>query len=124
MQKDSMKKKGLTYLIFTIVVLLLIIIFRPVPQIEEEDALVYEGFVVDIYETGEKDVAFKLEDGALFYINRGLESGLNIDSLKTSYLGKELLFKYPDYWTPLDPSGSHKHASQVEFGDTLIYSEF
>ncbi len=119
-----MKRKGLTYLIFTIVVLILIFVFRPVPIIEESEALVHKGVVEQILESGDHDISFILEDGRHFYINRGLEQGLNLDSLKNVLTGQELTFKYPDYWTPLDPNDSHKHLSQLEHEGRILYSEF
>lgn len=115
--------KGRTYLIFAIVVLVLIVVFRPVPQIEREQALEHRGVVQEILEAGDQDIVFKLEDGMEFYINRGKEQGLDIDSLSQLYNRKELLFLYPDYWSIL-ASNQVKHLSQVEFEGEVIYSEF
>lgn len=112
------------YLIFSLVVLALIVIFRPVPQIKEEQALIHRGIVESISESGSKDILFRLGDGKLFYINRGVERGMSIDSLTQAYLGKELEFKYPDYWSLLKTEASAEHASKVSFGDSVIYSEF
>lgn len=119
-----MNKKGRTYLIFSIVVLALIIIFRPVPEIPEDKALVHSAKVTQISEAGQKDVLFSLEDGMEFYINRGLASGLNLDSLQELYLGKVLEFKYPDFWSPLHTSTAPKHAYKVRFDSIVIHNEF
>lgn len=119
-----MNKKGRTYLIFSIVVLALIIIFRPIPEIPEDKALVHSAKVIEISEVGQKDVLFSLEDGMEFSINRGLASGLKLDSLQSLYLGKELEFKYPDFWSPLYTASSPKHAYKVRFDTILIYNEF
>lgn len=119
-----MNKKGGTYLIFSVVVLALIIIFRPVPEIQEDQALVHSAKVIQISEAGQKDVLFSLEDGLEFYINRGLAKGLSLDSLQDLYLGKELEFKYPDFWSPLHTSTSAKHAYKVRFDTIVIYNEF
>ena len=119
-----MNKKGSTYLIFSVVVLALIIIFRPIPEIPEAQALVHKAKVLQISEAGQKDVLFNLEDGSAFYINRGLESGLSLDTLQDLYLGKELEFKYPDFWSPLHTSNSAKHAYKVCLDSIVIYNEF
>lgn len=119
-----MNKKGSTYLIFSVVVLALIIIFRPIPEIPEAQALVHKAKVLQISEAGQKDVLFNLEDGSAFYINRGLESGLSLDTLQDLYLGKELEFKYPDFWSPLHTSSSAKHAYKVCLDSIVIYNEF
>lgn len=117
------KTKGRTYLIFAIGVLLLIIVFRPVPQIDEEEALAHTGIVNHIYGAGDQDIVFQLADGQEFYINRGLEQGLDIDSLSNLYLDQELRFLYPDYWSLL-ASEKLKHLSQVEYQGEVIYTEF
>lgn len=117
------KTKGRTYLIFAIGVLLLIIVFRPVPQIDEEEALAHTGIVNLIYGAGDQDIVFQLADGQEFYINRGLEQGLDIDSLSNLYLDQELRFLYPDYWSLL-ASEKLKHLSQVEYQGEVIYTEF
>ena len=52
-------------------------VLRPVPIVTEDRALVKSGTVTEIYEIGELDVVFKLaETDQRFYINRGLERGL------------------------------------------------
>ncbi len=123
-EKRSDKKRGLTYLIFSLVVLILIVIFRPVPIIEESEALVYKGEISRIYESGQKDVSLEMKNGMHFYINQGLEKGLVLDSLVTKYEGKMVEVKYPDYWTLLDAKNEHKHLSKLSFNGEVIYSEF
>ena len=117
------RTKGKTYLIFAIVVLVLIVIFRPIPQIQREQALKHKGVVQSIFAADDQDIVFKLEDGMEFHLNRGKEQGLDIDSLSQLYKRKELLFLYPDYWSIL-AAKQVKHLSQVEFDGKVIYTEF
>ncbi len=102
-----------------------IAIFRPVPIVTEDKALVETGVVAMIKEGGVKDVVIRLEGNKrVFYINRGLENGLNLDELKEKLIGNEITVKYPKYWTPLDWNDRIKHISKVEIGDEVIFDEF
>lgn len=117
-----LKKILLTFgLIF---LLLAVLIFRPVPIVAEEEAIVVQGTVSSIYESGVKDISIKLKDvPTLFYINRGLEQGLIIDSLRKKLLKKSVTIKYPDYWTPLDWNNRIKHISKLEFNQEVLFNE-
>jgi hypothetical protein len=87
----------------------------PIPA--EKDCLVVRGVVKSIYEAGDKDVVFQLKDQKnTFYINRGLESGLDLQTLKADLLNKEVLIKYPDHF-------SSGHISKIEAAGKIIYSE-
>ena len=111
---------GIGILFFLIAVL----IFRPVPIVTEDKAITETGIVKYIYEGGIKDVVFKLEDNdRRFYINRGLENGLTLEGLREKLIGKEVVLKYPKYWTPLDWNDRVKHLSKVEFGEDVIFNE-
>ena len=111
----------------TIVLLLLIAgvsIFRPIPIVEESEALQVEGYVTDIYSGASFDIVFKITGSdKKYYINRGLERGLEMDILKAKLLGKKVLFKYPKHWTPLDWNESSMHISKVETKNEIIFNE-
>ena len=97
---------------------------RPVPIPEEQDCLSLKGTVTAIYEGGVKDVVFKLDGKEQsFYINRGLERGLILNDLKTDLIGQEILIKYPDHWTPLDPGNSVVHISKIEHAGQTVFTE-
>ncbi len=101
-----------------------ILIFRPVPIVAEHKLIAETGIVSDIYEGGENDVVFRMKNiERKFYINRGLESGLEINSLKEKLLGNIIIVKYPKYWTPLDWNNKIKHISKVQFQNEVIFSE-
>ena len=97
---------------------------RPVPIVKEKDAITVEGIVVGVFEGGVNDVFFRLrEDNVRYYVNRGTELGLNVDSLKKKLIGNQVVFKYPDYWTPLDWNNKIRHLSKVEFNGEIIFNE-
>lgn len=110
---------GLGILFFVLAVL----IFRPVPIIPEDRAILETGIVSDIYEGGENDVVFLLENKKRrYYINRGLENGLELTDLQERLIGREITLKYPDYWTPLDWNDEIKHLSKVEIEGKVIFN--
>src|SRR5690348_16877635 len=106
------------------VVVLAAMIFRPVPIPKETDALTLKGTVADVYDGGSKDIVFKLKGhDQVFYINRGLERGLNIQALKSTLEDEEIVVRYPDYWTPLDFNQTSIHISKIEHKGKTIFSE-
>ena len=101
-----------------------VLILRPVPIPEEKDCLITKGTVVQIYEAGVKDVVFRLKDqGRSFYVNRGLERGLDLGKLRAQLINQNITIKYPKYWTPLDPGNSSRHVSKIEFDGETIFTE-
>ena len=101
-----------------------ILIFRPVPIPAEKDCLSLKRTVSEIYEAGVKDVVFKLQGfDKAFYINRGLERGLDLKKLRVDLIGKEIVIMYPKYWTPLDPFNSVRHISKIEFDGRTVFTE-
>ena len=105
-------------------VVLAILVFLPVPIPEDKDCLVVKGTVAEIYEAGTKDMVFKLNGHErIYYVNRGLERGLNLKKLKAEMIGKEITIKYPRYWTPLDPGNSVRHISKIESKGRIVFTE-
>ena len=99
-------------------------IVRPVPIVEEDKCKIFEGTVVEIFEGAEYDIVFTFkEETTHFYINRGLERGLNLNTLRNDLVNNKITVKYPRYWTPLDPSNSTRHLSKLEFDGITIFSE-
>ncbi len=103
---------------------LLLLVLRPVPIPLEKDCLIKKGVVLEVYEAGTNDVVFKLQDQQQqFYVNRGLERGLELNKLRTELISKEITIKYPKYWTPLNPFNSSRHISKVEHEGRTVFSE-
>lgn len=117
-------KRYITWFFAVLALVLIALIFRPVPIVKESECLVATGIVEKIAENGVKDVGIQLvgEDRS-FYINRGLERGLELASLQEQLIGQEVTLKYPRYWTPLDPADKHKHVSVLEFKSKRLFDE-
>jgi len=117
--------KHLPILLFVAFGLLIVTIFRPVPTPSSDaECLQTTGKVINIYEGGIKDVVLVLENSKQkFYINRGLEQGLDITELKKRLMSKEVSIKYPDYWSFFGGK-TMTHLSKLELGQELIFSEY
>ena len=117
-------KRIITYTFLFIFFSVPLLILRPVPIVAESEALTIKGVVTYIYEGGIKDVVFRIkETETIYYINRGLENGLDLAELKEKLIGKEVTIKYPKYWTPLDWDNNIKHLSKLEFEGEVIFNE-
>ncbi len=107
-----------------IIVIISILIFRPVPIVSEHNAITEKGIVSEIYSNQGNDIIFIIENKPRrFYINRGLENGLELNNLKAKLIGNPIVVKYPKYWTPLDWNNSIRHVSKVEFNDEILFNE-
>ena len=66
-----------------LIFILAVLIFRPVPIVSENKAISESGIVKEIYSNKGNDVIFVIENTERrFYINRGLENGLELNNLK------------------------------------------
>ena len=93
-----------------------------VPIKPEEELLIKEGKVTSIFEGGVKDVCFRLEgDNNVYYINRGLENGLELNELRDQLMGNDVIIKYPDHWIMNKTSTIHLSILRID-GNT-IYNE-
>jgi hypothetical protein len=119
-----MKTGNWTILIGLVFIAVGISIFRPVPIPAEKDCLSLKGTVREVYEGGVNDVVFRLQGlDKEFYINRGLERGLDLKKLRADLTNKEIVIKYPEYWTPLDPGNSLRHISKIECEGMTVFTE-
>ena len=110
---------------FSLIILIIaVLIFRPVPIVFEKQTISESGIVTEIYSNKGNDIIFILEKTKRrFYINRGLENGLELNNLKEKLIGNSIVVKYPKYWTPLDWNNSVRHISKVEFDDEIVFNE-
>ena len=115
----------IVFISFSLLIFILaVLIFRPVPIVSENKAILESGIVKEIYSNKGNDVIFVMENNERrFYINRGLENGLELNNLKEKLIGNEIVVKYPNYWTPLDWNNSVRHISKVEFKDEIVFNE-
>ena len=102
----------------------LFLVLRPLPRANPDHCSLVEGIVARIYEAGTQDIVFKLQGNTVnYYINRGLEHGLDLALLRQSLADQEVSIYYLKHWTPLDPNDQVKHIARLELGQEVIYDE-
>ena len=119
-----MKKTYLIILAGLIFIATVTLSLRPVTVAAEQDCQSLTGTVTEIYEGGIRDVVFKLQGKKqTYYINRGLARGLVLNDLQNRLIGREIVIKYPEHWTLLDPNRTVVHVSKIEHGSQILFSE-
>jgi hypothetical protein len=76
--------------------------------------------ITKITEGNSYDIVFHDDGTDFYYINRGLESGLNLDSLKTKVLNKTVTL----HLAKVMGSITSEHISQIALSDDIIFTEF
>ena len=119
-----MKKAKIFFSASIISLALCALTFRPVHIPENEDELLAtKGEVVSVTEGTSNDIVFKLKgETDSFYINRGLEQGLNLKDLQSKLIGKQVTLKYPKHWSLLNIAGNTKHLSVIELNNEKVFS--
>lgn len=107
---------GLSLIALCFLTLKSCIIQNPSP----EDCVVVEVKITKITEGGVKDIVFHDDGTDFYYINRGLERGLNLDSLKTKVLNKTVTLHLAKVLSGI----TSEHISQLAIGDEIIFTEF
>lgn len=121
-----MKKAAKYFLIVfsSLFLVIAILILRPVPIVSESKAITENGIVAEIYSNSGNDIIFVMQHiERRFYINRGLENGLELDRMKDKLIGNTIVVKYPKYWTPLDWNNSVRHVSKIEYNGDILFNE-
>lgn len=86
----------------------------------KDNSVEISGLVDNLYEDGVKDLVFKLkEDDNIYYINRALENGFNLEETQKELLGKEITL-----WYAKHRSGPGGHMMQLKHQDSIYYSEW
>ena len=85
-----------------------------------EECVVIDIKVTKITEDGVKDIVFHDDGTDFYYINRGLEQGLNLDSLKIKVLNKTVTLHLAKVMGGI----TSEHISQMTLDDEIIYTEF
>jgi len=107
---------GLSFIALCFLMLRSCIIQNPTP----DECVVVEIKVTKITEGGVKDIVFHDDGTDFYYINRGLERGLNLDSLKRKVLNKTVTLHLAKFMGGI----TSKHISQLALGDEIIFTEF
>ncbi len=107
---------GISLLIGGFLLLASCIIQNPKP----EDCEVVAVKITQITEGSSFDIVFHNDGNDFYYINRGLERGLNLDSLKTKVLNKTVTLHLAKVMGGI----TSEHISQMALGDDIIFTEF
>ncbi len=105
--------------------LLVILSFVPIPKATFENCEKITGQVTEIFEGGgESDIVIFLKgDKNYYYINRGLERDLNLETLQSQIFNNEITLHFVKHWSPLDPKNHTRHIARLNFDGKLIYNE-
>lgn len=118
-RKRLLKIIGAIIAVPTLLVVFAFFAIGPV-DISKSNCQVREGIVERISEAASYDVVVKLQDDdAIYYVNRGLERGLELDDLKTQLEGKKVKLWHAKSW---HITGGH--ITQLEADKQIIYTEW
>ena len=109
--------KYLLVLIFCSLLVSSCIIHNPKP----EECHVQRETIINIREGSTNDIVFSDMHGDHYYINRGLEMGLNLDSLNAKVLNKSVTLHLPKLMGGLITS---EHIAQLVVGEEVIFTVF
>lgn len=71
-----------------------------------------------------KDIQITLlNDDGRYYINRGMELGVNASSLE-SIKNKNVSVWYAKHWSLLNYNKKYRHVTQIQIDDKIVFSEF
>ncbi|MEL6986207.1 MAG: hypothetical protein AAGK97_00090 [Bacteroidota bacterium] len=82
-----------------------------------------EGIVEEVFSPCCKDVVIKLKNSTkVYYFNRGLEDGLNVEQMKEDLIGKLIQLKQINHWTPLDPDNYSIPLAELLLEGSVYYT--
>jgi hypothetical protein len=116
-----MKKILIVLSLFSLLTIFLLIRSCVVDNPEVDDSIVITTAITKITEGSSYDIIFHDNGGDKYYINRGLERGLNLDNLNTAVLNKTVTLHLAKV---LGGMATSEHISQLAVGDTIIFTEF
>ncbi|OZV70598.1 hypothetical protein CA834_00335 [Winogradskyella aurantia] len=90
-------------------------IYNPKPA----DCDIVTTKIIKVREGSTFDIQFKGSTGNTYYINRGLEQGLNLDTLNALVLNKTVTLHLAKL-----AFGPTKHIAQLAIDDQVIFTEF
>ena len=123
-----MKSSILTRLgigILTLVVFLVLsVAWLKVPPPTYENTIIISGQVVSIGVPCCKDVGIRLQgDRHYYYINRGAESGIDVDALSQQLRGKQISMRIIETrWSPLNPEKRTVPIAEISYKGEILFS--
>ncbi len=86
---------------------------------QPEDCEIVEIIIKKITKGSSYDIVFHDTGTDYYYINRGLEQGLNLETLNTKVLNKTVTLHLPKMLL-----GTSEHIAQMAIGNEIIFTEF
>jgi len=121
MKKNTTIIGFLILLSFFIFIGYLFIMAFKIENPKPETCVIQTETIIKITEGTSKDIVFSDNQGDHYYINRGLERGLNLDSLHAKVLNKTVTLHLPKV---LGGMATSEHIAQLTIGKNIIFSEF
>lgn len=122
--KNLSGKPGI--LIFTVLIIaLLYLVFRPIP-ISRDNSIAINTTIDKVSQGSEDNIILKLNNtSGIFYINHGLQKGLNLDTLKQELQNREVsvLYLKSNFFSGFSPVKGTRYITELKMGDKIIYSE-
>jgi hypothetical protein len=113
-------------IIFTVLIIaLLYLAFRPIP-VSRDNSIVINTTVDKVSEGSEDNIILKLNNvSGIFYINHGLQKGLDLDTLQKELVNHEVsvLYLKSNFFSGFSPVKGTKYITELKLGDRVIYSE-
>jgi len=86
---------------------------------QPEECEIVEVTINKITKGSSYDIVFHDDGTDFYYINRGLEQGLNLETLNAKVLNKTVTLHLPKMLF-----GTSEHIAQMAIGDEIIFTEF
>ncbi|MBD2101670.1 hypothetical protein [Leptolyngbya sp. FACHB-261] len=112
------------FALFALAAYVLVVGFVPRPTVENTDVI--SGRVSRVKNGGVNDVVITLEgDNRIYYINRGLERGVDLNRFAQQLEGEQIeLHVIQLMWSPLDPSRRVAPVGRVTLGQKVLFTDF
>jgi len=113
-------------LLFLAFVIILFLLVRPA-TINRENSIEVKAVVTGVSEGGLKDIVISLKDARdIYYINKGIEKGLNVDDLNKKLIKKSvtILYAKPRMLSRFGPMTDTRFITELRLDKEMIYSEF
>lgn len=113
-------KRIISFLILTLF-LSFFLVFKScvITNTRPEECEIVDVTIKKITEGPSYDIVFHDDGTDYYYINRGLQQGLNLDSLNAKVLNKTVTLHLPKMLF-----GTSEHIAQMALGDDIIFTEF
>ncbi|MES3017499.1 MAG: hypothetical protein V4721_06970 [Bacteroidota bacterium] len=108
-----------------LIITLLFFIFNPL-AVTRANSIEFNTLVYKVGEGSEGNVILKLDNGTgIYYINHGLQKGLDLDTLKKQLINHKVTVFYlkNSFVSGFSPVASTKYITELRLGEKVIYSE-